>query len=60
MKKKSTVRMVNETIQEGIQSTRTENSYHDTLQTLTRRLSELETCSRRDNILSPFLSLVYC
>ena len=42
-KKKSTVRMVNETIQEGIQSTSTENSYHDTLQTLTRRISELET-----------------
>lgn len=42
-KKKSTVRMVNETIQEGIQSTSTANSYHDTLQTLTRRISELET-----------------
>lgn len=42
-KKKSTVRMANETIQEGIQSTSTENSYHDTLQTLTRRISELET-----------------
>jgi hypothetical protein len=42
-KKKSTVRMVNETIQEGIQSTSTANSHHDTLQTLTRRISELET-----------------
>jgi hypothetical protein len=42
-KTKSTVKMVKDTIQKGIQSTSTENSYHDSLQTLTRRISELET-----------------